>query len=705
MTECVKRLIGTPPQSRRDAIALFSYFATRLGEVGQNHVARLGDAKIVPVAFKTQSALTEKQSETRELKHIAPRQCFIGDSPTYKDIFDFVDFSSEANTFLLHCGSRHEPSKAQVASMLATEPARVLGIVQSPDKYLSLLRTLADSLHDLRKDKNLFNQMKASPFLLAIRQIPGKVARRKDTEQEISDEDLDDDEDSTTVKQYILQSANRIVIDDDYSTYRLFKDALLCAPPEENLETFYVSLGSSPISMLVQDDVRHSQEVDDRGLSAKLLKTIVERSRLFLHEYPAHEVKHNSRWLEKNLSVRMVANITLRRSLRGYPLSHTAKQTATLDHDRQKGWVLWITPKHDNYHISQALVAKLLSRPTNQATTQLEFLLSSKLQTLKYRGYNVDRILRAQAADARIAEDERRKQLEVEQKQIKEEEAQFKQDQAALVPATAQDERHKSNQVAMPGAFEDESPPNSPQQDKKRGLFSGITRRLGLNSGGEAQQQLQNFLGGHGGSPHDEPPPPPSYDESTNQTGSRKPGQTETVTSPHAVHQNLVNAVQSSRAHNSTELFSPPETKIVKEQASYCDQKPSNNITQIGETQNSMRIFVSKDLSVSPATFLQENVMAINVFAMILQDICDIYSLPRKAMHIFYDESGGTIAFNAQGSIFCNYRFFKQLHINKLEAVGTEARTEAASWWWIVVAHELAHNLVSDHSAEHSYYT
>lgn len=75
-----------------------------------------------------------------------------------------------------------------------------------------------------------------------------------------------------------------------------------------------------------------------------------------------------------------------------------------------------------------------------------------------------------------------------------------------------------------------------------------------------------------------------------------------------------------------------------------------------------------------------------------------MYSLPRKAMHIFYDEAGGTIAFNSNGSVFCNFRFWMQLHENSDRVAG-------AAYWWIVVAHELAHNLVKEHSAEHSFYT
>ena len=77
-------------------------------------------------------------------------------------------------------------------------------------------------------------------------------------------------------------------------------------------------------------------------------------------------------------------------------------------------------------------------------------------------------------------------------------------------------------------------------------------------------------------------------------------------------------------------------------------------------------------------------------------------------MHIFYDESGGTIAFNAKGSVFCNFRFWKQLHEAKALGDGMnsgDGKVEAGSYWWIVVAHELAHNIVKEHNAEHSFYT
>lgn len=246
--------------------------------------------------------------------------------------------------------------------------------------------------------------------------------------------------------------------------------------------------------------------------------------------------------------------------------------------------------------------------------------------------------------------------------------------------------------------------------NRSGGIFSNLTRRLGID-GQDAQQQLHNFFTGNtnaeGNAPHTGEHPPGYYEETSHglKHVSKTPGEIEKVTSPHALHQNLVNAIQSSRPHDSSTLFSPPKTTTVKEQASYCDSRPSQNIMHAGETRNGMRIFVAKDLTVSSTDFLRDNASSINAFATLLYEVGDVYALPRKAMHIFYDESGSTIAFNSQGSIFCNFRFYQQLHAKKIESSSTEGRVEAASWWWIVVAHELAHNLVADHSAEHSYYT
>jgi hypothetical protein len=118
-----------------------------------------------------------------------------------------------------------------------------------------------------------------------------------------------------------------------------------------------------------------------------------------------------------------------------------------------------------------------------------------------------------------------------------------------------------------------------------------------------------------------------------------------------------------------------------------------------------MRVFLAKDMPrETHSGFIASRAESIALFEGLLRDVGGVYGLSERALHIFYDEKGGTIAFNSNGSVFCNLRFWEQLHFGGVK-VGGEARVEAATWWWVVVAHELAHNLVGPHGAQHSYYT
>ena len=214
MTECVNRLITKPPQNGRDARIVFSYFSSRLGEIGQNSVAKIADAPIVPVSKERPLSIDEKVAKAVDRKQITPRQCYLGSSSTYGEIFDFVDFGNEANALLLKCGSKNEPTTIELATLACQEPARLLGIMQSPEKYLSLLRTLANELPQLKRDKTLFKQMKSAKFLLGSIEIPGNKTSQnleKSTLDAEHDSGLEDMEDAP-IKQYQLTHPSHIVV-------------------------------------------------------------------------------------------------------------------------------------------------------------------------------------------------------------------------------------------------------------------------------------------------------------------------------------------------------------------------------------------------------------------------------------------------------------------------------------------------------------
>ena len=152
----------------------------------------------------------------------------------------------------------------------------------------------------------------------------------------------------------------------------------------------------------------------------------------------------------------------------------------------------------------------------------------------------------------------------------------------------------------------------------------------------------------------------------------------------------LVNAIQASRAHNSTTISTQPAVNEVKETKSYCDARPGQNITYVGEISN-VRIFLSKSvnekLNRSATNFLAANASALSLFVTILQDCASVFSLAKKTIHIFYDESGSTIAFIQSKALFFNYRYFENLH---LPLVQQRNNATALVYWFVVMAHELA---------------
>ncbi|KAI9788546.1 MAG: hypothetical protein M1835_002204 [Candelina submexicana] len=715
MIECVIRLIGAPPKTRREAREVFSYFAGRLNDVGADSVERLSGAGIVPIFRKTQTTNAILSGKSEVARYVAPRMCFLGDSQTYGDIFDFVDFGQEANTFLLKCGSKHEPSKVELAQMIVREPARLLSVFQSPEKYLGLLRNLADSLRALKSNKTLYREMKAAPFLLACRVVSTKPSKTQSRTPHHEGMDESDDDDGTGINEWVLASASQVVIVDDFISYSLFKDKLLAAPQEEVLEDFYFNLGAPLLSTIVQEQPRIGSIVEDQRGAVKLQKLVNERARLFLHDYPSDAVQHDARWLEKNLAVQTVRSISLRRTLSGYNLSHTETRTAAVMQDQRKAThTLWVSAGElDYFQVSQALLSLLLARPKPHSAMMLETLLSTDLLKLRSRGYNVERILRQKAAEARIAEDQRQKQLEEERKQIQEAEHAWKQSEQQR----REDGHGKQAGLPIPGAFGDSPEQKDSEKQNKdvaeslqgkrpRGLFSALTKRL-FDENDRSSQHLQNFLGNNARAPAPEvsqqqflPPPPytPRDSKQPKPTGQ----QTEAVTAPHQLHQNLLSAINASRPHDSANVFSRPQTNTIKETASYCDERPANDLNFLANLSSGIMIFLAKEVT-SRDTFLETHSSGLNTFSGILVECANVFGIPRKSLQIYYDEAGGTIAFNKGGSYFCNYRFFNQLHLGGMER--GEKKAEAMVYWWVVLCHELAHNIVPDHSSDHSYYT
>lgn len=702
VTDCVDYLVRYLPSAKRDARVLFKYLGGRVSELSVRDINRAGRSLIVPVGTN------ETAEKGVKVRHVAPTVCYLGDGDDYKDIFDFVDFGQEANLFLMALGSKREPTKPELAQLLVKEPARISSSFQNAEKYLKLLRSLSESLMALKKDKELFKEMRTAPFLLASRDI-SSLAQTKTSKSKPIESDDDDYDDDQSIKEWTLSSAKDVVVVDDFQSFNLFKEHILAAPQEEALENFYLALGAIPLSTIVEERASWGSAAGDQRPAVKLQKLINERSRLFLHDQSPDTIRHDTRWLEKNLQVHVVNSISLTRSLKGRRISLTQKRSAVVTQQQSRSWSFWVCPgKYDFYEISQALVHLILYRPKLHSTLTLEMLLKTDLLELKTRGYNVERILKQKAQEARVAENKRQKQLEEERQQVQELEA-------AWSTRSQQDRQVEENnsQGIMPGDFPADSPNNrsnryesrpqapEPAPEQPRGLFSNLSRRFGLESGQPKSNSITQETSSKpqlpGTSGQDAPPPYSPQDPKTS-----RPEQPSSVNPPHKLHSELLSAVQACRPHGSSGVYSRPETSQVTETKSYCDEKPSHDLDFIATLPCGINLLFTKSLA-DRSNFIAQNGTGINAFASILIECADVFSLGIDTLSVFHDPGGKTIAFNRAGSIFCNYFYFQQLQEASL--LQTQNPKDALVYWWVILCHELAHNLVGDHSSGHSYYT
>lgn len=80
-----------------------------------------------------------------------------------------------------------------------------------------------------------------------------------------------------------------------------------------------------------------------------------------------------------------------------------------------------------------------------------------------------------------------------------------------------------------------------------------------------------------------------------------------------------------------------------------------------------------------------------DVLAYTLMELCDIFGYPRKAISIYREAGGTTLAFNRNGSLFFNS--CRPLSV-----------ATPLDHFFPIMAHELAHNLVESHGSRHSFY-
>jgi hypothetical protein len=687
ITPCVQQLLKSPPKSKIDAEMQFAYFASRGAELDQTRdlTGSLSTANIVPIfrkyfldptcsGFEDSSKRQTGKTEMRIHHYNPPEHVFVGRDQEYRGILDYVHYGAEATAFLLKIGAKHEPSVRDLAELLTFKPSRFLNTI-GQEKYLDLLRKLAEHAPALWKDKALVEKLVASRILLGYRDI------KEDSKKEVAaDEDLDDFDEPGVHREWSLNSAREIVIIDDVNHLSKFRDYVIAAPQEEALEEFYARFGTPKISELVKTNQTIGAVARDQSPAINLRKDILERARLFLHEYERDgsmkAIRHDAKWLASNLTVHCVSDISIRYSLTERNVATSSKKTAIILKMRAAGYVLSVTPKYDLYEVSKELVRLLVTRPKQNDTIALERILTEPLRRLQQKGINVERILRRKEHEARIA-----KQQEVEQEQ---EERQRAAEQA-------------KSAVVKAGDSENIPPPSTPEKPKQMPGAFGNSPETSMELANNNRQSMDNGLIGNWAKKLGFKNAPAAPGPETK--GTDGPQISRDI---QATKSNIQNAIKECRPAGQQNINSKHHQDPTElDRGGYCNGEQWENLHKAFSVPFNGRhvdVYYGRDEAAPPAELQPQ----LNSFLPLIFGLTGIFQVNPAAVNIFLDRKSNTVAFNLNGSLFFNLAWFMALHAPSFASL--EGRLRALDSWFFTYCHELAHNLVADHNARHNWY-
>lgn len=600
----------------------------------------------------------------------------------------------------------------------------------------------------------------------------------------MDEETAPDSKDAANIQkaQFVLAQAEDVYIVDNSFLRRQF--SMLVSPMEQQLEEFYNLVGSRYVSEVV----KKAYEVDGRNqrntaLTKKFASRISERRPLllspsissrplapngklmfgqFLIEIPAHKISFFyllSLTAAKLLSDECLefvevdaihAKYTFDRSSKSIPTTSCARPST------KDKTTIFITHNFDWFDVGTAIGGLILKRCQLEDAFFLSSILEASLDTLRHRGFPVDRVLRPVLSPppppppppvptpttvptnptnldnthggtrSKMEEQSSNSGFDSILSQMfplcppdviqgmlgsnptKEKARDVANQLASMnVPSPHDGVNYKDTQngsehrpKTAPGGSSSNSNSEQTEQAHTKAPKKKATSIMGRMMGGlrpsssdrsshPGKQRVVHQHAGSGGSQNNTPTSPEND-----------------AVSQQSLEAMLQDSVQSTRSVQSAGV-SAPETLLKSLPQGFecgsdgCEVIPQQNIHPFpgpygnGASNNGIRVFNARSASTS---FLTNNFDAVDSFSTVIQHLTVIYKLSLSTVAIYYDPSGNTIAFNSNKALYFNVRFFASLHRHRVDAT-------CYSYWFTVMAHELAHNLVTAHNKEHGKFT
>ncbi|KIL68939.1 hypothetical protein M378DRAFT_21839 [Amanita muscaria Koide BX008] len=572
---------------------------------------------------------------------LPPAQCYLSvedKTKHFSKLFVFVDFGVTASSFLSVCGAKRRPDVNEIAQKLLEDPVRFHEITGGYENFLAELRQISVNFHEL--SNTTLEGMRRTSCLVASQRKLRKSQRREGDINEFEDSDWE-------ITNY-FKKPNEIVIADDTQSLRVFGESLFMAPQEDLLEELYHRLGAQRLSLLVKEDYHHGAELETATLTNKIRSLILERLPLFLHERSASQLKLSFYSLssDKSFVVKTFRGLYITKSLVLGSLRLSQKQDASAVAFRVPNGTacLWLSniADLDMYEIAIGLTRLMLEKPNANDALLLTTILSTDLALLKKRGFNVERILKRRAAE------------------------------------------HVTRIETIP-----DSP--KPSNTEKTTTFGALNKILRPAPDSKPVNARKTGISGN------EPPIeriPPSTEP--HKVPSAAPLSRTNVTN---LGKTIEKAIQACHSESDSKFAVLQSVRETLERNFHDTCGAVNTLSFIGEEAR-IKVFLAEEVP-HPHLFLNAKRHVLKRFSTVVAVLGSLFGLPTTSLHIFFDLSSQHIAFNREGSLFFNLRFYEAWHDADMESGN---KIDVYAFWYFTFAHEIAHNLVQDHNAEHEFY-
>jgi Protein of unknown function (DUF3684) len=348
---------------------VFKYLSHRSADLSHSSLERLARESFIP-------SMEDNDVMWRRPNEVFFRRANRASDTVTEELFHVIDFSP----FLAAAGVKEEATTRDLFQKMLEAPEEVLSKLGKESKYRSLLRRVAaDPPFPLARPSA---EIRNSPFLLAYTIKPFS--------EEKSEKESATVEDKTT---YQLAKASDIFVIDNSNFGRMFP--VFRAPPETDLEDFYIRLGSRYISKSVERrfEVVGSPKTNT-SLTNALRDRLAERGPLLVSpSITSRPLVSGAAALlsEKRLEFYEAANL-----LAVFTLGSTSRRSRTTCFSRPNGAknAIFVTADFDLFDVGQAIGDLILQRCQLEDAFFISSLLETPLDQLRSRGFPIDRIIK-----------------------------------------------------------------------------------------------------------------------------------------------------------------------------------------------------------------------------------------------------------------------------------------------------------------------